>query len=174
MMIEAVVQTGAFETSYRRAGSGVAVLLLIMEAEAEIGDWLFGQLSRRFRTIAPVLPAGSQPVSGASPNGAGADLEDWLRGLIDGLGLEQPALVAGAACGARLLRFMALDPHRVGRLALVQPADPDGMAPGHLVLGDPGPADPHPVLVMGIPGPEDRDGRSAGLARLARFLADSP
>jgi pimeloyl-ACP methyl ester carboxylesterase len=134
---------------------------------------LFGQLSSRFRTVAPVLPAGSEPGPGAGASGRRADLDDWLRGLIDGLGLERPAVVAGATRGAGLLRFMALDPDRVGRLALVQPTEPGSMVSGHLLLDDPGPPDPHPVLVVAFPGPADTDGRLSALDRLTRFLAAS-
>jgi pimeloyl-ACP methyl ester carboxylesterase len=173
-MIEAVVQTGPFETWYRRAGVGGPVLLLIGPPAAAVGDWLFSQLAGRFRTIAPVLPAGLAGASGTGTPVEGGGLEDWLRGLIDGLGLEQPALVAAAERGVGLLRFMALDPERVGRLALVQPAAPGDSAPGHVVLDDTAPADAHPVLVMGLPGPEDQDGRADALDRLVRFLSGSP
>jgi pimeloyl-ACP methyl ester carboxylesterase len=176
-MIEAVVQTGAMETSYRRAGAGCAVLLLTGAGEAmEAGepDWLFGQLARHFRIIAPILPAGLDGGSGRDPAGGGRELEDWLRGLIDGLGLDRPALVAGSPRGAGLLRFMALDPDRVGRVALIHPAAKGGMAPAHVVLEDPVPEGPHPVLVLGLPGPEDPDGRLAALDQLVRFLAASP
>lgn len=170
-MIEAVVQTGTFETSYRRAGAGSAVLLLIGATEAAGDDWLFGQLAGRFRIIAPVLPTVLHGSYGPHPPGDGPGLEVWLRGLIDGLGLDRPALVAGAARGAGLLRFMALDPERVGRLALVHPLPPGGMAPADVMLGDAMAGDPHPVLVMGVPGPEDHQGRAAALDRLVRFLA---
>jgi pimeloyl-ACP methyl ester carboxylesterase len=173
-MIEAMVQTGPFETSYRRAGAGDAVLLLIGPTEAEAGDWLFSQLARRFRITAPVVPVGLDGDSDTDRPGVGGGLEGWLRGLIDGLGLERAALVAGAARGADLLRFTALDPERVGRLALVQPVVSGGMAPADVVLGDPGRADPHPVLIMGLPEPDDRNARLAALDRLVRFLAASP
>jgi hypothetical protein len=173
-MIEAVVQTGTLETSYRRAGAGSAVLLLIGPTEAEASDWLFGQLAGRFRIIAPVLPTGLDGRAGANTAGDGHELEGWLRGLIDGLGLERPAMVAGVACGASLLRFMALDPDRVGRVALVHPVPAGGVAPAHVMLGDAMSGDPHPVLVMGLPGPGDRAGRAAAVDRLVRFLAVSP
>jgi hypothetical protein len=160
-MIEAVVQTGLVETSYRRAGVGEPVLILAGRTEREAGDWLFGQLAERFRTIAPVLP------------GEG-ELEAWLRGLIDGLGLDRPAVVAATALGAGLLRFMALDPGRAGRIALFNSLPLDGVGPTHGELDEPVPAVPHPFVVVRLPGPGDPEGRMAAVDRLVRFLATSP
>jgi hypothetical protein len=170
-VIAAIVHTGRFETAYRRAGAGLEVLLLVEAAKAELGDWLFGQLARGFRTIAPVLPPGTDPGTGA---GAGGDLVEWLRGVIDGLGLERPALVSGPACGAGLLRFLAVEPHRAGRLALVHPVAPGATPDWHVVPDDAGSGEPRPVLVLGVPAPEDGHGRLAALERLVRFLAASP
>jgi pimeloyl-ACP methyl ester carboxylesterase len=167
--IAAVVHTGRHETAYRRAGAGLPVVLLTGAREAELGDWLFGQLARRFRTIAPVLPPGMDPGVGARAGG-GPDLDEWLRGVIDGLGLERPALVGGPAWGFHLLRFQAVDPHRVRRLALVQPVV-SGAAPPLLELpDDAGSGAPLPALVVGLPATGDREGRRAALERLVRFL----
>jgi pimeloyl-ACP methyl ester carboxylesterase len=178
-MIEAMVQTGRFETSYRRAGSGGAVLLLTGPTEPNAGDWLFGQLAGCFRTIAPVLPAGLEGGSGTATDLEEGRIDDWLRGLIDGLGLERPALVASITRETGLLRFMALDPERVGRLALVKPIGPGGavradVAPDELMADGSARHAPHPVLVVGLPAPEYRAGRMAALDRLVRFLAASP
>jgi pimeloyl-ACP methyl ester carboxylesterase len=178
-MIEAVVQTGRFETPYRRAGSGGVVLLLTGPTEPSAGDWLFGQLAGCFRTIAPALPAELEGGSGTAPALDERGIDEWLRGLIDGLGLERPALVASATQGTGLLRFMALDPDRVGRLALIQSIEPGEVVPADVAPGELGadgsarPA-PHPVLVVGLPAPADGVGRSAALDRLVRFLAASP
>jgi pimeloyl-ACP methyl ester carboxylesterase len=114
-MIEAVVQAGPFETPYRRAGTGGTVLLLMADDDPAGRDRLFDQLAGRFRTIAPELP------------GELAETPElmavWLRGLIDGLGLDRPAIVAGPTYAAPLRRFAELDPDRVGRLALVREPD---------------------------------------------------
>ena len=114
-MIEAVVQTGTFETRYRRAGSGASVLLLDPQGHQAPGAWLFDALTARFRVIAPVVP---QAVA-AGDEAAGA-LEPWLRGLVDGLGLDRPGVVASASLGPALRRFEARDPFRLGPIALVE------------------------------------------------------
>jgi hypothetical protein len=159
-MIEAVVQTGSFETAYRRAGSGGAVLLLGGDPGAS-GDWLFDQLAARFRTIAPLRPGWIE--------GAGyATCELWLRGLIDGIGLQRPALVAGVADAAPLLRFAAVDPHRLDRIALVRHGG--SRVARNPALDHAATAAPHPLLLVGIPGPEEPDARADALGRLLEFL----
>jgi pimeloyl-ACP methyl ester carboxylesterase len=159
-MIEAVVQTGSFETTYRRAGYGGAVLLLVGDAGAA-GDWLFDQLAARFRTIAPLQPAGIE-------DGSYATFEPWLRGVIDGLGLQRPALVAGVADAAQLLRFAAVDPERVDRVALIiHSGNGRGRNP---TLDHAAAAASHPLLLVRVPGPEDPDARAGALGRLVEFL----
>ena len=160
-MIEAVVQTGTFETPYRRAGRGGPVLLLASAEPA--GQRLFDDLAGRFRTIAPVLPPG------LARDGMPADsFEAWLRGLIDGLGLERPALVAGAAHGLVLLRFAGLDPDRVERLALVSYGRSD--APAEQALREAAAATLRPVLLVRLPDVGEPEARAPGVATLLEFL----
>lgn len=164
-MIEAVVQTGEFETTYRRAGLGAPVVLLGRAEGQEPAPWLFDALARRFRAIAPVLPAAARR-EGAE---ACLVLESWLRGLIDGLGLEGPAVVADAALGPALLRFDALDPYRLDRVVLLRRAgDPPrgGGAPE-----DAPDAGPHPVLLCRLPAADDAVGRMVVEAEIMEFLA---
>lgn len=155
-MIEAVVQTGAFETSYRRAGTGAPVLLLD-GGDPEIGEWLFRSLAARFRVVAPARRDGQ------------AGFEAWLRGLIDGLGLDQPAVVAAVADGAALLAFAAIDPLRLRRLALVE--GPPGALSRAGALDDAIGAAGHPVLVVPVPTAADSAGRRAAEEALVAFLA---
>lgn len=162
-MIEAVVQTGSFETVYRRAGYGGPVLLLV-GAWDPAGEWLFEHLAARFRTIAPIPPV---PVDDGGQ--AGDAFEPWLRGLIDGLGLQGPALVATLTDGAALLRFAAADPHRVERMALVTHGATGAGPDPALVSAAAGAS--HPVLLLGIPGSEEPEARADALARLLEFLA---
>lgn len=161
-MIEAVVQAGAQEISYRRAGFGPAVLILNTE-DSDGSRWLFEQLSTRFRIIAPLAAPGQD---GPGPATYEA-LEPWLRGLIDGLGLERPALVGGLAQGATLVRFATLDPHRVNRLALVHYGEECDPEPA---LREAARAALHPVLMIRIPNLDESEARAEALDRLFDFL----
>jgi hypothetical protein len=91
----AVVQAGHIETGYRRAGLGPTVVLLVTTRTAA-ADHIFHALAGQFRVIQPAWPGGL-----ATENVAG-----WLRGVIEGLGLDQPLLVVdeGSAAGAHQLK----------------------------------------------------------------------
>ena len=142
-MIEAVVQTGSVETVYRRAGCGPAVLLLAARTVGEAAG-LFDRLAECCRVYAPVLP------DGAAGAGCPGSLELWLRGLIDGLGLTSPAVVARATLAAPLLHFAMADPGRVGRILLLEEGDDAPGAPPRVdALRDSG----HPIMLVRLPGP---------------------
>lgn len=167
-MIEAVVWTGTFETTYRRTGAGSPVLLLASGAGTRHIDWLMDQLAPHFRIVAPVMPSGfgSPPYTGAEPDDRG--LEGWLRGLIDGLGLERPAILADAHRGASLFRFMVLDPDRVRRMALFHTTEHYDSPAASILLGD---GDPLPILIAGLPPLGYVTRRPAVLDTIIRFLA---
>ena len=79
---------GGIETPYRRAGCGPTVLLLVSGDAADTED-LVRDLSEGFRVIAPQVPTVA---------GAGLDaLVRWFRDLVEGLGLERPAIVVEAS-----------------------------------------------------------------------------
>jgi hypothetical protein len=79
-MVRAVVQVGATETVYIRAGRGMPLSVVLASSEPERYR-LIARFARNGRVVAPVLPAAAMTV------------EEWLRGVIDGLGLERPAVV---------------------------------------------------------------------------------
>lgn len=93
-IIEAVVQVGAAETRYLRCGRGARVIVVLAGDEHERL-----RLVRRFAlghcVIAPVL----RPTTAVQPRDGGAGMEVWLRGVIDGLGLERPAVLLGSDHG---------------------------------------------------------------------------
>lgn len=86
-IIEAVVQVGADETRYLRCGRGERVILVLAADDEERL-----RLLRRFAdgccVIAPVL---HRPLRRAADQEAA--VEAWLRDVIDGLGLERPAVL---------------------------------------------------------------------------------
>lgn len=134
--VEAVLQTGAAETRYRRAGRGAPVLLLSGSAEADaLAARLFDELARWCRVIEPVLPAGWRRLTAADgTDGAAADdgtaAEDeaaaadvtaaavWLRDLIDGLGLDRPSIVVDAALAGELVTAARTDGGRLHRVVV--------------------------------------------------------
>lgn len=111
--VEAVVQAGATETRYHRAGCGAPLLLLVPGGAAgALGGPLFALLSARFRVVAPVPPEDE------------AEVERWLGEVLDGLGLSRPALVAAGALAAPARAFARADPERVGRVVVCSPDEP--------------------------------------------------
>lgn len=116
---EAVLQTGAVETTYTRAGAGKPLLLLFPRGLAdELAAELFPRLAARFRVVVPLAPA--------ALGGPELSFSRWMRELIDGLGLEKPTLVVDEAHTGVVLGFALVDPGRVrGVVALCRDdADP--------------------------------------------------
>ncbi len=119
--VQALVRADGVEIPYLRAGRGPAVLLLTGMSREEGEEPLPGDgpvleiLSLRFRVIAPLRTPPSGPTNGAH----------WIRGIIDGLGLERPMVVAEAEQAPLLLRAIARDPEQIGAVLLL-PADVPG------------------------------------------------
>jgi hypothetical protein len=99
----AVVQVGNVETGYRRAGRGPSILLLTT-AEPDTDNDLFTALAAHFRVIQPAWPAGVPA----------AEVPGWLRGIIEGLGLERPLLLVDAGSEAGAHELSAMLPSLVG------------------------------------------------------------
>src|SRR5688500_4011849 len=110
--------TAACETHYVRAGAGSPMLLLFPAGlDDALGAALFERLAERYRVVAPVVPAGV--------GGAGIPLARWLRELIDGLGLEQPTVVADESLAGALLGFSLVDPARIAGVIAICRDDAD-------------------------------------------------
>jgi hypothetical protein len=99
----AVVQVGTVETGYRRAGRGPSVLLLTTAGPGTADD-VFAALALHFRIIQPAWPFGLPT----------ADISRWLRGIIEGLGLERPLLLVDAGSEAGAYQLTAALPSLVG------------------------------------------------------------
>ena len=110
--IEAVVQVGARATPYLRCGRGRSVLVLAADRPGR--QRLVERLAVSYRVIAPEPPPPDEP----------AVFQQWVRELIEGLGLEQPlvALSRELAHHAPLLRAACGDV-----LDLPPPVPPDGV-----------------------------------------------
>ena len=87
-MLAAMVQVGVRETPYLRCGRGAPVIVLATAESDRVR--LLRLLGRRFGVVAPVIPL----VLAVPPD---PSLGDWLRGVIDGLGLQCPTVVLTAA-----------------------------------------------------------------------------
>ena len=113
-VIEAVVVAGTVETPYRRAGRGATVLVLG-------APWLFDELTETMRVVEPLrLPPARIGEVGAGGAGDGAGppedtaWREWLQGLVDGLGLDRPAIAVGPQLEAAARQAVARDPDRFG------------------------------------------------------------
>ncbi len=139
-MIDAVVQAGGWETRYVRAGRGPQVLILTMAGDGGWAHGLLSALASRFRVYLP-----ERPGLGSDIDIRSEDAAVWLRGVIDGLGLDRPVVVADAELQPMLESFTTTDAELVGRVtligaptddvelrSLVAALDPDALVSGHL------------------------------------------
>jgi hypothetical protein len=131
----AVVSAGEVETRYRRTGCGPPVVVLGYEFDDE--DRLpepLGPLAGRFRVIVPD-PAGIEALAPAtSPEPA--SFPGWLRGFLEGLGIEGARVVAEAGLDAALARFVALNPGQIDRLLIIGDTSPASSEPPPVSPGD--------------------------------------
>jgi pimeloyl-ACP methyl ester carboxylesterase len=97
---------------YRHSGSGPAVLLLASEGSSlPLWPELLEELGRRFRLIAPVLPAADS---------AAAELADFLEGL----GMDGVTVIAAGSFCIPALELALRDADQIARVVLV----PDGQS----------------------------------------------
>lgn len=108
----AAIRAGSVETRYARAGVGLPVLLLAApKGELPAAD-LFTALAGECRVFAPLHP---QADGGECPT-----TPAWLRDLVDGLGLERPAVIAAPPYAELARDFTINDIDRVGGLILLE------------------------------------------------------
>lgn len=179
-LVEALVQTGSTETAYIRAGYGLPVLLLDEHcATPLLDDPVARALTESYRVIAPRLdpaflldtasdrPGSSRP---GSDRDQAAGAADWLRGVIDGLGLDRPRIVGSTRQAALLETFARSDLYRVDRLALLDRGsaartdEHDGP--------DSNPSSHGPVPVRRFAGPWEGAAPVRSLQALLAFLSD--
>jgi pimeloyl-ACP methyl ester carboxylesterase len=93
---------------YRRAGTGRPLLLLRSSLEphplwAELDDALVGA----FRVLTPDVPT------------AGVDVAVWMRGFLEGVGLERVTVIADDSLCIAALEMVLLNADQVERMVLV-------------------------------------------------------
>jgi hypothetical protein len=116
-----VLTAGEVDTPYTRQGRGETLLLLRDNDGRDADNPLAGTLAAEYRVIAPLAPPGFETwVPHRST--------DWLRNLLDGLGVERACIVAEARMAPSALSFAASDPLRVQRLALLTDNGAEGTA----------------------------------------------
>jgi hypothetical protein len=99
---------------YRRAGTGRAIVLLLVSTHLE-APWpeLIASLGSRFRLIFPEPPA------------ADTDVTDWLGDFLEGLGMSNVGIVAAEHFCIPTLELTLLGLDQVARVVLV-PRGPAG------------------------------------------------
>jgi hypothetical protein len=111
-VVEAEIQVGEETVRYRRAGTGAPVLLLHANPPGS-GERMAGTEWDAFVTLARGHRV-FQPLTGVpiTPDAA----EKWLRGVVEGLGLETPAVVADPDLAPALARLVRENGGFVGRV----------------------------------------------------------
>jgi hypothetical protein len=86
----ATVLADGIETRYVRTGVGPTVVLVrpLDDRRDRDLETLGFELAQRFRLIVPTVPAALNP-----PDTSGRSTVRWLRGLLDGIGLADSAIV---------------------------------------------------------------------------------
>jgi pimeloyl-ACP methyl ester carboxylesterase len=78
-----------------------------------------------------------------------ADLPDWLRTFLDGLGTDRVSLVVGGRFGIAALHFALLDTDSVERVVVLTPSEHEAGG----TVGDSLQPESHPLLLLPVEGP---------------------
>jgi hypothetical protein len=107
------IRLGERVTRYRRLGTGRSPVVLLSTAPVAEPLWpeALEAVAAHHRIYAPEIPSN---IAGFGP---------WLRGFMDGVGAERPAIVATASLCIPALEYALLDPYRIRGLVLI----PDGV-----------------------------------------------
>jgi hypothetical protein len=114
----AQIEVDGTSVPYRRAGEGAPILLLRVQPRES--DPAFGQGAERGRVFAPLV----------APPLQRDRMEAWLLGLIEGLGLRAPGVVADAALAPLLARLVRHNAGLLGEVVFLAEEAGHGTDPG--------------------------------------------
>jgi hypothetical protein len=118
-IVRAEIQVGNHTVSYERSGRGSPVLLLLCQALAEVGPGAtFQALAGSRRVYCPTVPI---------PRSRD-EAERWIRGLVEGLGLGVPDVVADAELAPLLTRLVRRNGGLVGQVLFLPSSRPPAEA----------------------------------------------
>jgi hypothetical protein len=111
-VVKAEIQVGNHSVPYERSGHGSPVLLLLSDGAAEARPGAtFKALARKRRVYRPTAPI---------PRSRD-EAERWIRGLVEGLGLGVPDVVAEAELAPLLARLVRRNGGFVGQVLFLPP-----------------------------------------------------
>ena len=121
----ATVLADGCQTRYLRTGTGPTVLFLVpVESDkATAAETVVQSLSHRFRFIVPEVPGNVCNGTIATPV--------WIRGLLDGLGLQSVVLLADASLRSHAIDIGLADPERIRGVTLVDLQSPEAPTVGN-------------------------------------------
>ena len=124
-LTEHVVTVSGKPIFVAESGSGPAVVMLHGGGPGASGVSNFSRnidaLAADFRVIVPDMPGYGRSVKGVDQSDPFGYLADMIRGMLDGLGIDNAHLIGNSYGGAAALRLALDTPHRVDRLVLMGP-----------------------------------------------------
>jgi hypothetical protein len=122
--VEASVQVGSTITGYHRLGSGPP-LLVVRKGNDPVWRVILPVLATHFRLLVPRVPDGEP------------DFDGWLRGFLDGLGVDGTRVVADRTQVREAIQFAAAEPERIEKLVLLTADAVAGLPPVETLVVDP-------------------------------------
>jgi 4,5:9,10-diseco-3-hydroxy-5,9,17-trioxoandrosta-1(10),2-diene-4-oate hydrolase len=124
-LTERVVTVSGKPLFVAESGSGPAVVMLHGGGPGASGVSNFSRnidaLAANFRVIVPDMPGYGRSIKGVDQSDPFGYLADMIRGMLDGLGIDNAHLIGNSYGGAAALRLALDTPHRVDRLVLMGP-----------------------------------------------------
>ncbi|HUO38588.1 MAG TPA: alpha/beta fold hydrolase [Mycobacterium sp.] len=124
-MTERTVRVNGKEIFVAEEGTGPPVVLLHGGGPGASGVSNYSRnidaLAQHFRVIVPDMPGYGRSAKGVDRSDPFGYLADYIRGMLDELGIERAHLVGNSYGGSCALRLALDTPHRVDKLVLMGP-----------------------------------------------------